>query len=830
MTADDEVDFNYQIWSKLRHAFKNGTHKTLLNELNLSPEEERFYSELFPHKTKNLQSNMRENKAKGIYQHYLSYIATDFGDPDEPDKGPKVAKLIDEQICSTQRRMSLRSPSETRVGYGLVIGRIQSGKTAHLMGVVSKALDPVETPSKFDTVIILSGLIDDLRTQTLSRFNDTFEDFDGNKPLILPPAERDLTDENREVLDEISNHFVSNDSGKQLILIIKKNHIVLQHLLDCIPKSQPLRNRRVLIIDDEADHASIDTGQEENQDIDSGEEIDEDPNATNRLLRQIIKLFNDSLQSWYIGYTATPFANLLSHPESSGIDDEFGLSLHPRDMIQVLEKPYSHLDNENYFLTPDSRNVLIRNPFIENSPEETRLLRETVLRHILTEQIKIHSRNIRKHHTTLIHTSIRVEEHRRITDCVLNHIEEFRDDDKIIDEFRKLSKEYDLKSNELQKLDEFFNQLEDDWNLFLDILDRIETVEVNARKREDGDFHLQHLKYSKFKSNSYIAIGGTRLSRGLTLEGLTTSLFTRSARVPLYDTMLQMSRWCGYRPRYGDLVRITTNDDIRSNFVNIANEEADLRRKISILPEDCDPTDEIIWIREHPGMQVTRKEAMRNVSRRGWGGLQRTSFWGYGSPALSKNIEPKTIESLYQEAVRLIEYTKDLGIQKPIAKGTGAFDLSTGVPWQFIEQFLNSYLDSFTEEQTTKTQSLLNQFLSYGGIDGDWNVGIHIPDKTRTVKIRDLNIGLVNRSRDSKGDFRVVQSDGSNSTIDLHEEQIQRTTPLLLVYMVDQNSTQGDKGIDKTFSEKVLHPVPTFGICLPNDSYGDGGTEISRPH
>ena len=100
----------------------------------------------------------------------------------------------------------------------------------------------------------------------------------------------------------------------------------------------------------------------------------------------------------------------------------------------------------------------------------------------------------------------------------------------------------------------------------------------------------------------------------------------------------------------------------------------------------------------------------------------------------------------------------------------------------------------------------------------------------RTIKIRELNIGLVNRSRDSKGDFRVVQSDGSNSTIDLHEEQIQRTTPLLLLYMVDQNSTQGDKGIDKTFSEKVLHPVPAFGICLPNDSYGDGGTEISRPH
>jgi len=277
-------------------------------------------------------------------------------------------------------------------------------------------------------------------------------------------------------------------------------------------------------------------------------------------------------------------------------------------------------------------------------------------------------------------------------------------------------------------------------------------------------------------------------------------------------------------------VRITTNDDIRSSFVNIANEEKDLRRKISILPEDCDPTGQIVWIREHPGMQVTRKEAMRNITRRGWGGLQQTSFWSYGSPAFAKDVESNTIRDLYHYSIRLIEYTKDLGISKPTAKGTGAFDLSTGIPWLLIKQFLEKYRDSFTENQTSNTLDLLRQFLDNGGYEEYWNVGIHIPKKDKSVSIRGLNVGLVNRSRASNDEFRVVQSDGSNSTIDLEMEQIHRNVPLLLIYLVDEKSTQGDRGIDSIFSEKVLHPVPAFGVCLPHDSTGDGGTEVSRPH
>ena len=209
----------------------------------------------------------------------------------------------------------------------------------------------------------------------------------GFKPKLFPSKESDLSTGDIVFLPKIEQHFLHSDPVP-MIIVIKKNHAVLELLRNCLPPPSILSKRKVLIIDDEADHASQDTGG--NEEInDYGEEIaDDNPSETNRQLRMLIKQFQFAKSCWYIGYTATPFANLLSHPWSSQIEDEYGLSLHPRDMLHALAKPRGHFDNEQYFLEQDCPNVIIKPEFADHSEEERDTMIDLISRHILTNEIK----------------------------------------------------------------------------------------------------------------------------------------------------------------------------------------------------------------------------------------------------------------------------------------------------------------------------------------------------------------------------------------------------------------------------------------------------------
>ena len=115
----------------------------------------------------------------------------------------------------------------------------------------------------------------------------------------------------------------------------------------------------------------------------------------------------------YIGYTATPFANLLSPESLHPINSENGLSLFPRDFLHSLTRADSHLDNQYYFAEPDCVNVITLQDFDGGSEQENQLVEDAVYRHIFTDIVKL-NRDIFAHHTTLIHTSREVEEHRRV--------------------------------------------------------------------------------------------------------------------------------------------------------------------------------------------------------------------------------------------------------------------------------------------------------------------------------------------------------------------------------------------------------------------------------
>ena len=796
----------------------------------------------------------------GIYDHYLSHL--------EEQHGRGVRDAVDDSVRDTRMRMNIRRPEENRTGYGLVVGRIQSGKTAHLLGLSLHAMDPSQTEERFDIVIILSGLIDDLRIQTHNRLNESIRGFSGNAPLLLPGVESDLSSEDWGTLGMVRSAF-SNPGHRGVILVLKKNHRILSLLYSQIIRAYNHQNhgRRILLIDDESDHASIDTseiplGEAEAEigedDFDYENEIDEDPSETNRRLRQIIRngLSLSHSTSWYIGYTATPFANLLSPESVTTEEDEYGLSLAPRDLIHSLPEPEGHTDNQYYFATPDRDEVVTVTPPEINSNAEIQELRDLVIRHLATDLIKEERGILNKHHTTLVHTSRIVNEHRRVAEALREIIEGMMESYEIgavLSELRDEVRTY-VEEEEFGRLEGRLSQLEQgDFVDLVDRLEKIEVIEVNRRRRGEDEDSPQNLRYGIGSSRkSYIAVGGTRLSRGLTLEGLTTTYFTRTSQRPKYDTLMQMARWCGYRTQsnisYHDLVRIFTTEDIRNSFRDIALAEEDMRHRIEAIPIGDSPLEHEIWIRETPGHHVTSPNKMRLVRRRTWGAMGTSPIWTYRCPALS-GIDPgrvsRELYSSFESLVTDVGATIELGTPR---NGLTNFVIARGVPSQMIKRFLDEYC-SFYNRNARKTRFFRRIAEISEGLDpnnGDqnwdreitWSLGLHTPNRYRGEP-HNLpffgEVGLINRSSNSIPELRIIHNSARDATVDLAANEL-RTNPLILLYLVNPRSTQDDVREDQggqfVFPPPIVEggtPVPVFGICMPHPGgQVDGGSAVSR--
>jgi len=777
-----------------------------------------FYQIINPRSYEN--SNLIRNRSScaGIFENYLEKTRDDFRRKEFPNWENSISH-IENSINSTFRRLNSRSPADRNRGYGLIIGRIQSGKTAHLIGLCLKLIDSEETEKPFDTVIVLSGLIDDLRKQTYDRFNKSIINHQAELTLI-PERSDDIGLGSTEELNSISTHFTSV-TAKPKIIVIKKFHSVLESIVEHLrPYRQLIRKRRILIIDDEADHASIDTNQED-EDEDSEHDI---PSKTNRLVRQLILLASRGDFVWYLGYTATPYANLLIHPEVGENDPVNGMSLFPRDVIHCLTQPPNHLDNQLYFGTANCQNIRIINPTL-NEVEEYSKVSEMIIRHILTKEIKL-IREIDDHHTTLVHTDLAQLVHRDLTYKFIERVNYFLEEahkSDFLDEARLI---INLDYNHIPEILEL-TQIVESWNaeryddLFAK-LDRIEIIEANDRQRGEEETHGRDLNYA-FSQRSYIAIGGTRLSRGLTLEGLTNSWFTRIARTePKYDTMLQMSRWCGYRTGYDDLVRIFTSLEIREAFQVITEAETDLRHRLIGLPEDTDPLSIEPWIREHPGFSITSEEKMLDVVRRYWGGYYDPIIWSYETPYFDNTKSARRTLNLFTNLVNAINSIKF----QDSSKLSGTFLLARDIPSILVQRFVSLFYEQYLNEDRSLTAERLNQIRENWPSVNNWNVAIKNPRGRRNNHVLgDMQIGLGNRKSNLENRFSIIQNGPDDIHVDLEIGQ-QRDVPLLLIYLIDCDSHNSETD-ERVFPRHVTNPVPFIGIVLPTSMIPEeGGVEI----
>jgi hypothetical protein len=626
------------------------------------------------------------------------------GDVDGIDAASsEIVSLIQNPRDPERRQFSCR---------GLVVGHVQSGKTANMTAVIAKALD-----SGYNTVIVLAGLTNKLRLQTQIRL---FNDLVVRNPMnwqVLTPNEED-----RDFRAPPQGGFLSH-SDKAQLAVIKKNVSPLGELQLAIARTIPavLDRLRILVIDDECDQASVNAAHGEL-----------DVTAINQKIREILCRLPAAT---YIGYTATPFANVLINPypvDGLELDD-----LYPRDFITALPIPERYFGTERLFgrtptdpgnPTPEEEGLdMIRDVpegEVENlqprrrrerdgfQPRMTRSL-ETAILYFLACCAARHARgDAGKDMTMLVHTSAYVAAHERVAALIQGWVNvnqpDLGDPNSILGQ--KITEIWADETGRLPPgitdgipvaIDEVFLHLPH-------VLERLEFPVENGASNDRIDYS------DSAPPRTYIVVGGSILARGLTLEGLMVSFFLRTANQ--YDTLLQMGRWFGYRGGYEDLPRIWMPEELKLRFRSLAAVEQEIRDDIEQYRlRELTPMDIAVRIRAIPGMAITASTKIRAARR------CAVSYWGTHRQTFRfPRQDGALLTRNWAAGSELVSRAQALGLRD---SSVGDRKLWRAVPRWSIQRFLERY--AIDRTHVDLLPEMLIPFLDSGDPRlKEWNVGI----------------------------------------------------------------------------------------------------------
>lgn len=525
---------------------------------------------------------------------------------------------------------------------GMVVGHVQSGKTGNYIGLINKAID-----AGYRLVIVLAGRHNSLRSQTQQRIDEGVLGYDtqverpgesaqhamGVGTVSLPG--RDIltltsSHENGDFTQAVARRRVARLGATPIVLVVKKVQSILKSVYRwCRTQGQVgprdlVRGIPVLIIDDEADDASINTRAVPR----GGEQVaEDDPTAINASIRKLLGLFE---QRAFVSYTATPYANIYIDRDASSASH--GDDLFPRSFILTLPAPSTYTGPERVFgvnsdPAEDGAETALVNmvrvvrdwaTWIPEGHDRTwrpGKLPDSMLRAMRVFILTCAARRVRgqitAHNSMLVHvtrfTAVQSAVSRQIRDEL---------------EYLQGQLEHEASGNAA-----LYGELEVLWGLefapgLADELDwervkqnlrpaalKIRISEFNGTARDALAYYEQ-----RHQGLSVIAVGGDKLSRGLTLEGLSVSYYLRASR--MYDTLMQMGRWFGYRPGYLDLCRLYTTSDLIGWYAHIASADAELRMELEEMAlRNRTPQDYGLRVRSHPAMTVTATNKMRNGTR-----------------------------------------------------------------------------------------------------------------------------------------------------------------------------------------------------------------------
>lgn len=480
---------------------------------------------------------------------------------------------------------------------GLVVGHVQSGKTASMAGLIAMAAD-----HRWNLFIVLSGTLENLRIQTKNRlFKDLNHPGNLHWQVVDHPSRNSATGHRAQ-----DKQFQAASSARHLIVSLK-NSTRLESLLDWL-KADPasMKKMKIVIIDDEADQAGINTA-----DVSAEERT--------KINRLIIALANiPALSVNYVAYTATPAANFLNESPGAG-------ALYPDDFIVCLQQSDEHFGPLQIFGAPEEgynplgivRDIsvddlaVVRELHDDATAELPDSLKQAVI-WFLCSVAAMRVNKFRKPVSMLIHTSQRQAHHDNVGEAVRGFLKvasanlpSFLKQCAAVWDAVKKDLNTDLFAErfplygrlaDIQDYPEF-DAVKTELPALLAEISAIKLDETNAMAYHSGvqvcidncanngisdENEVRRLFYPPADgpgapqfATAFIVIGGSTLSRGLTLENLVSTYFLRASTQA--DSLMQMGRWFGYRKGYELLPRIWMPTDTRRKFEFMTLAEEDLR-------------------------------------------------------------------------------------------------------------------------------------------------------------------------------------------------------------------------------------------------------------
>jgi hypothetical protein len=635
---------------------------------------------------------------------------------------PAVSSLnkLTDEILGKLEQPTRTPPWDCR---GMVVGSVQSGKTANYCGLVCKAMD-----AGYRLIVVLAGMHDNLRSQTQYRLDEGVLGRDSQKDRRLDQT-NSLIGVGRlfgqllpvhtltSSLDDGDFRASKADTGVMIgsdpvILVVKKNGSVLHNLLKWVlhvrgeeihgENRKIIRTVPLLVIDDEADNASVNTKDRKGKKVD-----DDDVTAINGRIRELLDSFEKSA---YVGYTATPFANIFINPEAETL--KHGKDLFPRSFILNVSPPSNYVSPSRVFgldgdpdagIEPKEALPLFRlvGDYKEIFPPGHKKdlvvdkLPGSLIRALHCFVLVCAARRARaqtaNHNSMLVHVTRFVDVQHQVAQLIQQQVDSFRrrlaigEGDRrktLFSDLRQLwEDEFEPTSTKIRPMfpDEDLSDVT--WKRVATELSeataRMEVKEINGHATDALDYVAHRQGFN------VVAVGGDKLSRGLTLEGLSVSYFLRTSQ--MYDTLMQMGRWFGYRPGYLDLCRLFTTEDLRRWYRHIALAEVELRREFDRMKDaGLTPRRYGLRVREHPdGLLVTALNKMSHAR------TQRLSYAGQ----LVQTAHFVTNPTVVRENASLVRRFLDTlgGLAEAKERGLGWL-------WQNIEpgQMLDGLLRDFS--------------------------------------------------------------------------------------------------------------------------------------
>ena len=792
----------------------------------------------------------------------------------------RYRKLLAERQFSSHVLATLDSVTDRILGFlenpekqgkwdrrGMVVGHVQSGKTANYTSLICKAAD-----AGYRVIIVIAGIHNNLRNQTQMRIDEGFIGFDSAKLLTggrgnnavhsivgvgrFDPRRRPSTftnsqrDFNKEIATSVGVPLVN--LMEPAVFVIKKNTHTLRNLIDWLRTHNAKQgtgsiNSPMLLVDDEADNASINI-------MKGRDEV----SRINGQIRELLGVFD---RCCYIGYTATPFANIFIDPDSD--DKMFGEDLFPRHFIVSLDPPDNYFGPTRMF---EERSTSIIRSIEDNEdllPLKHKIdhpvtglpdsLRKSVRTFVVARAIRLSRGQTGQHNSMLVNVSRFTDIQRQIRNEIHLLVETIRRHVRVNGAKPAAAALRDPQIAALR--DVFSEEYERNCNVpwsqvqthLLESISPVNVVEVNSRS--PGSLNYAGYRRSGF---NVIAVGGYSLSRGLTLEGLIVSYFLRNSM--MYDTLMQMGRWFGYRTGYEDLCRVWMLEEAEGWYDHIADSIEELRDDLRRMESaNATPREFGLRVRSHPDtLIVTARNKM------GSGERHRVSV-GLANRFIETAVLRRDEESLSanrRAVVALAENLRKLGKAPEDGGSDHGGRLVRNVPASVVTDFLSAFRNHngavFTDPEPVKSyinarkrDELKDWDILFAGVKKllpkvtiiDRSLGftlycqrrspgrrsdhrtLLITNKQRVASRGIEACGLTdNQVREAKENYRLEKR-LDKVTINYPDRIFRnvRTKPLLIVHLLAIGTK--DQDLRRT------HPVVAWSISFPKTDYEDEKVE-----